>query len=356
MQQAAIGVPIQLHPGARNWQVCGRRRPALRPLRTWVGFFWPHHATPATPPPMRQSPFVAPESGDDGAPVVTVKRNPGIRAKALGWIKRYGLPEVAGTLMAYWGYFTAHGATKGNEVASAYAASVCETLGFFSVVIIRQVIADRARAVRRLHNYGWSGAGKTIRNLVMEFGVPEIVDTGFIRPLAMGTAAHFFGAGWGIAVGKIVSDISFFLPAIMLDELEKRMDALHKSDVFGGVSDEDIQFFASMFDRRDLADGEVLCAKGDVATEIYVVKDGVVEVRVKSDGPPLATLGRSTVLGEYGMFTGERRNATVTAKGPVAVLTLDYERFRRFMIAFPEGTIALLKSAVLRQMKMREDI
>jgi CRP-like cAMP-binding protein len=70
----------------------------------------------------------------------------------------------------------------------------------------------------------------------------------------------------------------------------------------------------------------------------------------------LATLGRSTVLGEYGMFTGERRNATVTAKGPVAVLTLDYERFRRFMIAFPEGTIALLKSAVLRQMKMREDI
>jgi len=330
---------------------------------------------------MRQSPFVAPESGDDGAPVVTVKRNPGIRAKALGWIKRYGLPEVAGTLMAYWGYFTAHGATKGNEVASAYAASVCETLGFFSVVIIRQVIADRARAVRRLHNYGWSGAGKTIRNLVMEFGVPEIVDTGFIRPLAMGTAAHFFGAGWGIAVGKIVSDISFFLPAIMLhelqkkwaraearslvsvsgtaaapDELENRMDALHKSDVFGGVSEEDIQFFASMFDRRDLADGEVLCAKGDVATEIYVVKDGVVEVRVKSDGPPLATLGRSTVLGEYGMFTGERRNATVTAKGPVAVLTLDYERFRRFMIAFPEGTIALLKSAVLRQMKMREDI
>jgi CRP-like cAMP-binding protein len=140
------------------------------------------------------------------------------------------------------------------------------------------------------------------------------------------------------------------------DELENRMDALHKSDVFGGVSEEDIEFFASMFDRRDLADGEVLCAKGDVATEIYVVKDGVVEVRVKSHGPPLATLGRSTVLGEYGMFTGERRNATVTAKGPVAVLTLDYERFRRFMIAFPEGTIALLKSAVLRQMKMREDI
>jgi hypothetical protein len=260
---------------------------------------------------------------DDGAPAVAVKRNPGIRAKALGWIKRYGLPEVAGTLMAYWGYFTAHGATRGNEVASAYAASVCETLGFFSVVIIRQVIADRARAVRRLHNYGWSGAGKTIRNLVMEFGVPEIVDTGFIRPLAMGTAAHFFGAGWGIAVGKIVSDISFFLPAIMLhelqkkwaraearslvsvsgtaaapDELENRMDALHKSDVFGGVSEEDIEFFASMFDRRDLADGEVLCAKGDVATEIYVVKDGVVEVRVKSDGPPLATLGRSTVLGD----------------------------------------------------------
>ena len=328
---------------------------------------------------MNQSPFVGPETGDDGGPAVAVKRNPGIRAKALGWIKRYGLPEVAGTLMAYWGYFTAHGATRGNEVASAYAASVCETLGFFSVVIIRQVIADRARAVRRLHNYGWSGAGKTIRNLVMEFGVPEIVDTGFIRPLAMGTAAHFFGAGWGIAVGKIVSDISFFLPAIMLhelqkkwaraearslvsasgtaaapDELENRMDALHKSDVFGGVS-EDIEFFASMFDRRVGGRRGAVRERGR-GDEIYVVKDGVVEVRVKSDGPQLATLGRSTVLGEYGMFTGERRNATVTAKGPVAVLTLDYERFRRFMIAFPEGTIALLKSAVLRQMKMREDI
>ena len=40
----------------------------------------------------------------------------------------------------------------------------------------------------------------------------------------------------------------------------------------------------------------------------------------------------------------------------ITVLTLDYERFRRFIIAFPEGTIALLKSAVLRQIKMREDI
>jgi CRP-like cAMP-binding protein len=70
--------------------------------------------------------------------------------------------------------------------------------------------------------------------------------------------------------------------------------------------------------------------------------------------PTVATLGRSAVIGEYGIFTGSKRTATIIAKGSVTLLALDYERFHRFMLAFPEGTIALLENAILRQVETQK--
>ena len=295
-----------------------------------------------------------------------------------GWVKRYGLSYVSATVAAYIGYFTVRGITA-SDVAAAFGASVSESAGFFGPIIISEISAARAQAKRRLQTYGWKHTVGTIRDILMEFGLSELLDTGFIRPLAVGFFSRHLGPGVGILLGSNVADITFYAPSILFYEMRKkwtrmqaaslisksgahcgarelsdRVDALAKSEVFGSISTEDLEFFATMFKRRDAEDGEVICRRGDEASDFYVVQDGQVNICPRTDGQTAVSLGRSSVLGVYGMFTGGKRTATVIAKGEVTLLTLDYERFHRFMLAFPEGTIALLKAAVLRHITVEQ--
>jgi hypothetical protein len=48
-----------------------------------------------------------------------------------------------------------------------------------------------------------------------------------------------------------------------------------------------------------------------------------------------------------------KRTATVGSKGRGRVLALDYQRFHRFLLAFPECTMALLKLTVERLIAQR---
>ena len=307
--------------------------------------------------------------------------NPSHKSRALirlrAWARRYGASELVGTLTAYVGYFTALGMTQ-NHVAAAYGGSIGESLGFFGVMIIREIAADRAKAKRRLGCYGPKEISATIRGLFLEFGPAELLDTGLIGPLAMGTAWYYLGPWIGILLGKLASDIAFYGYAIFASEMRKKwarakaknqvsarlaseepqglndiVETLLASEPFSSVPREDLEFLSTMFEHRHFADAEVICRRGDEAKEFYVIKDGQVEIKDCPDSPTVTTLGRSAVIGEYGLFTGSKRTATIIAKGSVRLLALDYEHFERFMLAFPEGTIALLKTSVLRYVEIQ---
>jgi hypothetical protein len=298
-----------------------------------------------------------------------------VRAQLRAWARRYGASEIAGALAAYIGYFTVLGMTQ-NPVASAYGGSIGESLGFFGVLIVREIAADQDRAKRRLTSYGRGQLSATIHGLFVEFGPAELLDVALIGPLAMGVASYYLGPGIGILVGKLVSDVSFYGFAIFAAEMRRRraraeirsrlssrlghpgpeelkdvVDTLAKSEAFGTVPHEDLEFLATLFEHRFFAHAEVICQRGDDANEFYVIKNGQVQIKADSDGPTLATLGRSAVIGEYGIFTESKRTATLIAEGSVRLLALDYDHFRRFMLAFPEATIALFKAAVLRQVE-----
>src|SRR6185436_11191243 len=88
---------------------------------------------------------------------------------------------------------------------------------------------------------------------------------------------------------------------------------------------------------------------GEVATCVYAIVEGEVEVRL-GDGSVVTVLRRGNVVGEYGLFQAGRRTATVVASVPTRVLSLDYQRFRRFLLAFPESQFALLSLTVQRLM------
>ena len=63
----------------------------------------------------------------------------------------------------------------------------------------------------------------------------------------------------------------------------------------------------------------------------------------------LATVGSGAVIGEYGLVTpGAKRTATLVAQGPAEILTLDYPRFRQFVVAYPQCVLAMLGVTVNR--------
>ncbi|HXJ21934.1 MAG TPA: cyclic nucleotide-binding domain-containing protein [Polyangia bacterium] len=62
---------------------------------------------------------------------------------------------------------------------------------------------------------------------------------------------------------------------------------------------------------RTIEPGHMLCAEGEPGDELYLLLDGVLEVRV--DGKPLAEIGPGAVLGERALIEGGVRTATLRA-------------------------------------------
>jgi CRP-like cAMP-binding protein len=139
--------------------------------------------------------------------------------------------------------------------------------------------------------------------------------------------------------------------ALTGDELAARVTLLRESEVFRDLGQAETKILATMFDWRALSDGEFLCHEGDEAKEVYLIASGQLDVCVGADKTRVARVERPTVVGEYGLFTNARRNATLVAVGETLVLTLDYARFTRFLLAFPESTLVLLRMVVRQFMQ-----
>lgn len=63
----------------------------------------------------------------------------------------------------------------------------------------------------------------TLRNLVLEFGFAEALDTLLLRPTLMYLAAQLVSdLRLGVILGKLAADVIFYVPAITAYELRRR--------------------------------------------------------------------------------------------------------------------------------------
>ena len=141
--------------------------------------------------------------------------------------------------------------------------------------------------------------------------------------------------------------------ALDADELAARLALLTRSDVFGVVAQADLELLATMFDPEDFADGAAICRRGDLADRMFVIVAGEAEVEIGGPAAGGVRLQPGEVFGEHGMFIAGRRTATVLARGAVRTLTLDYQRFRSFLITFPEAALALLGTSINRLVRLQ---
>jgi monoamine oxidase len=142
----------------------------------------------------------------------------------------------------------------------------------------------------------------------------------------------------------------------LVDEpsLRKRLQILSNSDVFRNVGPNELRLLASMFEEKRFNKGETICRLGDKAAEVFVVAEGSIEVWLTGARKATEIVGVRTVVGEYGMFTDAHRNATLIAAETTMVLSLDYARFERFLLAFPESTLKLFKQTVQKFMTQQQ--
>ena len=105
--------------------------------------------------------------------------------------------------------------------------------------------------------------------------------------------------------------------------------------LFESVSDEDLQKIAPFVSEVSVSEGKHLVEEGDYAYEFMAIEEGTAEVR-RGD-QVLAELGAGDFFGEMGLIDSDRRNATVIAKTPLRLITLDRWDMKRLEKAIPSA-------------------
>jgi hypothetical protein len=144
------------------------------------------------------------------------------RSRLARWIQRYGLAEVAGLCGALLGAALLRTLT-GSDVAAAYGGSLGENVGFYGVIVGREVWQDRRAARDAGERYRLPHAIRTSAKLMIEFGVAELLDSTVVRPLAMGLGMHYLGRELGVLAGKAAADVLFYIPVITAYEWRRRL-------------------------------------------------------------------------------------------------------------------------------------
>ena len=100
------------------------------------------------------------------------------------WVARYGWAEVWGVLTSYLGYFAGLHLT-GSVVVGAFTASLGENVGYYGCIIWREI----AGQMREGEPFSLTMLGRISRDLLYEFGLPELLDSFIVRPAATAVIA-----------------------------------------------------------------------------------------------------------------------------------------------------------------------
>jgi CRP-like cAMP-binding protein len=106
---------------------------------------------------------------------------------------------------------------------------------------------------------------------------------------------------------------------------------LLRTELFAALSADEAAECASLFREVRFGRGEMLFARGDESTHLYVLGDGRVRLAVSSDeGRELSfrVASAGDLFGELGVFDGSPRSADATALTPVLAYALERNAFR----------------------------
>ncbi len=114
---------------------------------------------------------------------------------------------------------------------------------------------------------------------------------------------------------------------------ERELAILRSVDLFASVRAPELEGLAARLEEVAAKSGAAVVREGEPGTRFYVVEDG--EVEVNRGGRPVATLGPGEYFGEIALLRHVPRTATVVAKTPVTLLSLEREDFLEEVTGHP---------------------
>lgn len=126
----------------------------------------------------------------------------------------------------------------------------------------------------------------------------------------------------------------------MLLTIEKVL-FLKSVKIFASVREDQLVDIATLVESVDYQKGDLILAKGDLGTSLYIVVDG--QVRVFQDDTELNILGPRSVFGEMAALDPEPRAASVEALEDCTLLQLEGESLYEMMAENRELTRGIIK-------------
>lgn len=109
---------------------------------------------------------------------------------------------------------------------------------------------------------------------------------------------------------------------------------LQKVPILESLTEMEILTLADSMAEEKYNDGEVVCYQGDPGDYFYIIRDGAAictQTDENRQEKVVADLDKGKYFGEIALLTEKPRQATVTAKGTLRVLSLDRATFTRVM-------------------------
>ena len=110
---------------------------------------------------------------------------------------------------------------------------------------------------------------------------------------------------------------------------------LRSIPLFKNVPEEELAQIAPFAEEVHVDEGKELVKEGDFSYEFMAIEEG--EAEVLRGGEHVADLGPGDYFGEMGLLERETRNATVTAKSHMRLVTLTGWDMKRLEKAVPEA-------------------
>jgi len=128
--------------------------------------------------------------------------------------------------------------------------------------------------------------------------------------------------------------------------------------IFGLLDDEEREALAQMMDCRDFKEGEIIFHYGDSGGEIFILRDGNVELFIEStEGQKIVISenAKGDVIGELSFLDGGARTATALAREATQTLVMHRDRLLEFIDKHPHAAMDLL-TAVGRRLRATDEL
>ncbi len=142
-----------------------------------------------------------------------------MKTKLKIWLHRYLPAEILGTLFAIL-LPTIFALFSDNKILIAFVGAWGENLGFYGTILTREILETYKIKGKKYTHISFA---KNLRNIFLEFGLAETLDSLFVRPATMFFGMNFFNnLQLGLLFGKITADIIFYIPTVISYELRKK--------------------------------------------------------------------------------------------------------------------------------------